>query len=198
MERFWLLTNNQKAIVAALSYKQAIEGLGSIRFNELKRTLKELNFKLSTPALVRNLNKLAKKDIVKRTQRGKQNVSYFLTSYPILGDLGAISWLKDSEARVSAMTTDRLMGFMIGLAQLHGLHLLNLRLKNICGRISNTDYNLKAMFLDSFYNSIYAILVSHCEERKDQSKEELEETIADIDIIIKKIKGDLFEKRFHI
>ena len=185
-------------IVAALFLKQAIEGLGSIRFNELKRTLQESEFELSTPALVRNLNKLVKKGIVKRTRRGKQNVSYTLTSYPIRGDLSAISWFKDSEAKVSAMTTDRLMGFMIGLTQLHGLELLNLRLKNICGRIGNTEHNMKGMLLDSFYNSIYAISVSDCEGRRDESREELEETIVDLDKLIKRFKDDLFEKPFRI
>lgn len=53
-----------------------------LRFNELHRTLNQVGVKISKPTLAEHLKHLIKQNIVKREEKGKQNISYTISKKP--------------------------------------------------------------------------------------------------------------------
>ena len=195
--------DNQAKILITLLINKAIEGLGSIRFNELLRTMKSYGYDISKPALSRNLKKLMEKGIVKREEKGKQNVIYYLSTPqdPALKaeffrfEREILEWCQKNAEIVKKYNFDEISGMLILLVQLKGLELLRLDLKYIFGFIEKKEYIVRSTMKDSFYKIIYGVLLQTCKENIETYRAEVEDALKNIGQIITRWKKLIFENR---
>jgi len=177
--------------------KDAFVGESSgIRFNDLLRlSRKIIDPKIAAPTLSRHLKYLRKGRIVKRTRKGKQNVTYSLTAEnPLISrdEIERVLELHEQfHKKASSLSLKEIVENVVFLSWLFELELIKIWVEKKFSKQKAENLSFKAEFLRTSFQVVSKALMAAADGKEAQYKE----TIRFIDEEISSFRQELFKKQ---
>ena len=187
-----LLDERCKKIFAVLLVTQK-----KMRFNELKRTLKETRLEMPSPTLIRHLRHLCKKRLLIRKEEDFQNVSYTVNwkklehLADIIDQQKALEHLLRNKKIFESAPMDDQTIYLMDVLTLRNLHLLRAEILSIVNPTKAFEYTISNLYTSRFFELFKTWLLKNCRENKTECKEK---ALSTVEYNIKRHTDMLFEK----
>jgi hypothetical protein len=167
-----------------------------LRFVELFNTLNGLGIKMSRPTLIQHLHHLQKDRAIIRKREGKQKVYYSVNWDKFKTLKQSIQYKKDllhlleNEKRFKSFPIDEQAIYSTNIMTLTNLRQLQLFVENTIDPSKTFEHSLQFLMINKFYQQFQNWLIESCRE----SKENAQHVLQTLELNIKRLENELFEK----
>jgi hypothetical protein len=184
-----------REIFAILMVKNALEIEDGIRFKQLLRFAQQyIDPKTAAPTLIRHLEYLRKKKIIKKVRKGPQNVVYFLSTAdsPLFSEEDlelSRKWVAHHSQKFHSWTLERIIPNILQLETLSQLEILKLWLLRQLPGSNPEELALRQTMVRAFYKQYADLLL---EAGKEREPLQYKEAIRSVEQMIEDLRKELF------
>jgi hypothetical protein len=154
-----------------------------MRFNELEKKLKRYRVKMSTPTFVIKIKELLKLEAIKKVERSRHNVGYFVNVAKLYETIRSIDvaellktqrWVMENQKIIKAWPIERIVTYLVNLLWLKDLYLVRLLFQDRLKPMKRGEGLIQAEMIDSQFQFILNMILEATEATEREYEEIIE------------------------